>query len=65
MSESKYFYHWRINGLDVYKRQVEDEPLDTLYTTKRYTKVSSEHYQTVVEGCLLYTSSLHPLWGTV
>ena len=34
--------------LDVYKRQVEDEPLDTLYTTKHYTKVSREHYQTAV-----------------
>ncbi len=31
-------------------KEVEDEPLDTLYTTKRYTKVSREHYQTVVEG---------------
>ena len=31
-------------------KEVEDEPLDTLYTTKHYTKVSREHYQTVVEG---------------
>ena len=31
-------------------KEVEDEPLDTLHTTKHYTKVSREHYQTVVEG---------------
>ena len=29
---------------------VEDEPLDTLYTTKRYTMVDKQHYETVVEG---------------
>jgi penicillin-binding protein 2 len=29
---------------------VEDEPLDTLYSTKRYTKVRKEHYETVVQG---------------
>ena len=31
-------------------KEVEDEPLDTLYTTKRYTKVRKEHYETVVQG---------------
>ncbi len=31
-------------------QEVEDEPLDTLYTTKRYTKVRKEHYETVVQG---------------
>ena len=29
---------------------MEDEPLDTLYSTKHYTKVSSRHYETVVQG---------------
>lgn len=32
------------------KEEVEDEPLDTLYSTKHYTKVSSRHYETVVQG---------------
>jgi penicillin-binding protein 2 len=31
-------------------KEIEDVPLDTLYTTKRYTKVQREHYETVVEG---------------
>ncbi len=31
-------------------KEVEDEPLDTLYRTKHYTKVSREHYETVVAG---------------
>ena len=31
-------------------KEVEDEPLDTLYAQKRYTKVSKEHYETIVEG---------------
>ena len=31
-------------------KEVEDEPLDTLYTNKRYTKVRREHYETVVQG---------------
>lgn len=31
-------------------KEVEDEELDSLYTTKRYTKVSKEHYETVVQG---------------
>ncbi len=31
-------------------KEVEDEPLDSLYTTKRYTMVGKEHYETVVEG---------------
>ena len=31
-------------------KEVEDEPLDTLYSTKHYTKVSSRHYETVVQG---------------
>lgn len=29
---------------------IEDADLDTIYTTRRYTKVRSEHYETVVEG---------------
>ena len=29
---------------------IEGEPLDTLYTSKRYTKVESRHYERVVEG---------------
>jgi penicillin-binding protein 2 len=31
-------------------KEVEDEPLDTLYTNRRYTKVQREHYETVVQG---------------
>ena len=31
-------------------KEVEDEPLDTLYSNKRYTKVRKEHYETVVQG---------------
>ena len=31
-------------------KEVEDEPLDTMYTNKRYTKVRREHYETVVQG---------------
>ena len=31
-------------------KEIEDTPIDTLYTTKRYTKVQREHYETVVEG---------------
>ena len=31
-------------------KEVENEELDSLYTTKRYTKVSKEHYETVVQG---------------
>ena len=31
-------------------KEVEDEALDSLYTTKRYTKVRKEHYETVVQG---------------
>ena len=31
-------------------KEVEDEGLDTLYTKRRYTKVSPVHYETVVEG---------------
>ena len=31
-------------------KEVEDESLDSLYSTKRYTKVSAEHYETVVQG---------------
>ena len=31
-------------------KEVEDEALDSLYTTKRYTKVREEHYETVVQG---------------
>lgn len=29
---------------------IEGEPLDTLYTSKRYTKVEPRHYEQVVEG---------------
>lgn len=31
-------------------KEIEDEPLDTLYTKRRYTKVSPTHYETVVQG---------------
>lgn len=31
-------------------KEVEDESLDSLYTSKRYTKVRKEHYETIVEG---------------
>ena len=31
-------------------KEVEDEALDSIYTNKRYTKVSREHYETVVQG---------------
>ena len=31
-------------------KNVEGEELDSLYTTKRYTKVRKEHYETVVNG---------------
>ena len=31
-------------------KEIEDVPIDTLYTTKRYTKVQKEHYETVVQG---------------
>ena len=31
-------------------KEIEDEALDSLYTTKRYTKVSEKHYETVVQG---------------
>ncbi|MBO5250944.1 MAG: penicillin-binding protein 2 [Bacteroidaceae bacterium] len=31
-------------------KEIEDENLDSLYTTKRYTKVRREHYETVVQG---------------
>ena len=31
-------------------KEVVGETLDTLYTTKRYTKVERKHYETVVEG---------------
>lgn len=31
-------------------REIQDEALDTLYSQKRFTKVSSEHYETVVSG---------------
>ncbi len=31
-------------------KEVQDEPLDTLYTNKRYTKAGREHYETVVQG---------------
>lgn len=31
-------------------KEIEGEPLDTLYTNKRYTKVRAEHYETVVQG---------------
>jgi penicillin-binding protein 2 len=31
-------------------KEVEDEPLDTLYTNRRYTKVSRPNYEVVVKG---------------
>ena len=31
-------------------KEIDGEELDTLYTTKRYTKVERKHYETVVEG---------------
>ncbi len=31
-------------------KEVQDEPLDTLYTKRRYTDVSRQHYETVAEG---------------
>lgn len=31
-------------------KEIQGEPRDTLYTRKRYTKVDSRHYETVVEG---------------
>lgn len=31
-------------------KEIEGESLDSLYTEKRYTKVRSEHYETVVKG---------------
>ena len=31
-------------------KEVEDEALDSLYTSKRYTKVREEHYETIVQG---------------
>ena len=31
-------------------KEIQDEPLDSLYTTRRYTKTAREHYETVVEG---------------
>jgi penicillin-binding protein 2 len=31
-------------------KEVEDEPLDTLYTSRRYTKVSRPNYEVVVKG---------------
>jgi penicillin-binding protein 2 len=31
-------------------KEIEDEPLDSLYTTRRYTKVSRPNYETVVKG---------------
>lgn len=31
-------------------REIEDTPLDTLYTNRHYTKVSEENYKKVVEG---------------
>lgn len=31
-------------------KEVEDEPLDSVYKVKRYTKVSKEHYETVIQG---------------
>ena len=31
-------------------REVQGEPLDTLYTKKHYTMVSPHHYETIVEG---------------
>lgn len=31
-------------------RKIDGEPLDSLYTTRRYTKVESEYYDVVVQG---------------
>ena len=31
-------------------KEIQDEEIDTLYTRRRYTNVSSVHYRTVVEG---------------
>ena len=31
-------------------KEIQDEPLDTLYTKRRYTRVSPTHYETVVRG---------------
>ena len=31
-------------------KEVEDEVIDSLYTSKRYTKVREEHYETIVQG---------------
>lgn len=31
-------------------KEIQGEPLDTLYTTKRYTKVAPQNYEYVVEG---------------
>lgn len=31
-------------------KEVEGEPLDTLYTRKRYTMVDRSHYEEVVQG---------------
>ncbi len=31
-------------------KEVQDEPLDSLYTTRRYTMVSAQNYEYVVEG---------------
>ena len=31
-------------------KEIQDEPLDSLYTTRRYTKTEREHYETVVKG---------------
>lgn len=31
-------------------RQIDGEPLDTLYTTRRYTKIESRYYDVVVQG---------------
>ena len=31
-------------------KEIEDTPQDTLYTSKRYTMVRKEHYETVVQG---------------
>ena len=31
-------------------KQIQDEPLDSIYTTRRYTMASRENYETVVQG---------------
>ncbi len=31
-------------------KQVQDEPLDSLYTTPKYTMVEKRHYETIVQG---------------